>query len=112
MTDQAIIEQLLSVLDALPPDKAAAVLVYATHLQEQVQGLEAQSPPADADLDDWDRAVIAAEEYWFGLPEAERYAYTGKVVAVVEGRLLAADTSLAKLQARVRAEFQTRQCST
>jgi hypothetical protein len=102
MTDQEMKERLLTVLETLPAEKVEAVLEFATSLQDK---METQPPAADADLDDWDRAVIAAEEYWFSLPEAERHAYTGKVVAVVKGKILAVDTGLAQLQARIRAEY-------
>ncbi len=100
MTDQEIKERLLSVLDALPPDKAEAVLDFATFLQEQVRAQQGR-PELEAEQNDWNRAVDAAEEYWFGLPEATRQSYVGRTAAVVDGRILDADSDAAALEERV-----------
>lgn len=101
MTDHEVKQRLLTVLDALPPDKAEAVLDFATFLQHQV---EAPAPAEEWD-DEWDRAIIAAEEYWFSLPEATRQNYLGQTAAVVEGRILDADKDRSALRARVRAQY-------
>jgi hypothetical protein len=103
MTDQEIIQRLLTVLDALPPDKAEAVLEYATFLQGEVQGLETR-PALKGEAAAWNRALDAAEEYWFGLPEATRQGYIGRTAAVVEGRILDADRDRASLRRRVAAQ--------
>src|SRR2546428_14172443 len=100
MTDQEIKERLLSVLDALPPDKAEAVLDFATFLQEQVRAQQGQPAP-EVEQNDWNRALDAAEDYWFGLPEVIRQGYVGRTAAVVDGRILDADSDAAALEERV-----------
>lgn len=104
MTDQEIKQRLLSVLDALPPDKAEAVLDFATFLKEQVQAQQGQ-PAHEEEMNDWNRALNAAEEYWFGLPEATRQGYIGRTAAVVDGRILDADSDAAALEERVVTQY-------
>ena len=100
MTDQEVKERLLTVLDTLPPDKAEAVLDFATFLHEQVRAQQGQPAP-EPEQNEWDRAIDAAEEYWFGLPEATRQSYIGRTAALVERRILDADSDRIALEERV-----------
>ena len=104
MTLNEVKERLAIIVDALPPDKAQALLDFAAFLKQQAQ-VEGQPPAPEGEWDDWDRAIIAAEEYWFSLPEAARQNYIGKTAAVVEGRILDADSDRAALRARVSAQY-------
>jgi len=92
--------RLLDLLDSLPPDKAETLLAFADYLRAQ----EAAAPEANG-WDDWDRAIIAAEEYWFSLPPSSRDQYAGQIVAVAPGRILDSDPDRAALRARVSARF-------
>jgi hypothetical protein len=102
MTYGEVKQRLITVLDSLPPDKAEAVLDFAQFLQQQVEG---QPATPEDEWDEWERAIIAAEEYWFSLPEETRQGYIGKTVAVVEGRILDADRDRSALQERVRGQY-------
>jgi len=102
MTRKEIKGKLEALLEILPDDKAEAVLDFAEFLQHQVG---TQLPAAEEEWDDWDRAIIAAEEYWFSLSEETRHAYIGRTAAVVEGRILDADSDRMALEERVRAQY-------
>ena len=103
MTREEVKEQLEALLDELPGDKAQMLLDFAAFLKQQARA--GVPPTPQEDWTDWDRAVIAAEEYWFSLPEATRQAYLGKTAAVVEGRILDADSNRAALQERISAQY-------
>ncbi len=107
MTREEVKEQLEALLDELPGDKVQLLLDFAAFLKQQAQTDERllQPPMPEAEWNDWDRAIIAAEEYWFSLPEATRHAYIGKTVAVIEGRILDADSDPEALTARIEAQY-------
>src|SRR5262249_36125159 len=102
MTHRELKERLDALLDELPEDKASLLLDFAAFLRQQAE--TAQPVPANG-WELWEQAIIAAEEYWFGLPEAARHSYGNKIVAVVAGRILDADTDSATLLMRVQAGY-------
>ncbi|MBI3760252.1 MAG: hypothetical protein HY260_00085 [Chloroflexi bacterium] len=107
MTISEVKERLGSIVDVLPSDKAQLLLDFATFLKQQFRG-EVESPAqieSDNGLDDWDREIVAAEEYWFSLPESTRQNYSGKTVAVAKDRILDADGDIDALTGRIEAQY-------
>jgi len=103
MTREEVKEQLEALLDELPGDKAQMLLDFAAFLKQQARA--GVPPTPQEDWTDWERAIIAAEEYWFSLPEETRRAYVGKTAAVIEGRILDADSNIRELEVRIRAQY-------
>ncbi len=96
-------EKLDALLEALPTDKAQLLLDFATFLKHQVS--PGPMPSHGSEFTVWEQEIIAAEEYWFSLPEETRRAYVGKTVAVIESRILDADENRSTLRQRVRAQY-------
>jgi hypothetical protein len=107
MTRRELKEQLEAMLEALPEDKATLLVDFAAFLSQQVQAGQLDEPTAEPDThwDAWEREVIAAEEYWFSLPEKVRRSYGSKTVAVVRDSVLDADDDPDALAARVEAQY-------
>ena len=96
-------ERLEALLEALPDDKAQLLLDFATFLKQQTP---ARVPPAAREAwTDWERAIIAAEEYWFSLPEETRHSYGSQMVAVIQGQILDTDRDRQALRRRVFAKY-------
>ena len=110
MTRGDVKEKLDALLEVLPDDKAELLLDFAAFLKQQVQA-EVQQPPAiesEAGLDIWDQEIIAAEDYWFGLPEETRRAYVGKTAAVIASRILDSDSDREALETRIETQYPDR----
>lgn len=104
MTPTEVKQRLMAIVDELPPDKAQSLLDYAAFLGQRAFDDQASGNDSPA-LNDWDRAIIAAEEYWFSLPEAKRKEFGKKTVAVTNGRILGADENRQSLRKRLAAEY-------
>ncbi len=103
MTRGEVKEKLDALLEILPDDKAELLLGFAAFLRQQAEG---QQPPAPReDWTDSERAIIAAEEYWFGLPEETRRSYGSQMVAVIQGQILDTDRDRQALRRRVFAKY-------
>lgn len=108
MTRQEIHERLDTLLAELPPDKAQLLLDFATFLKTQATAqsdLPLASAPAHIEEDAWDKAIVAAETYWFSLSLETRQAYKGQMVAVTPERILDSDPDRRTLRQRVMARY-------
>ena len=103
MTRDEVRMKLIELVSGLPQTQAELLLDFAGLLRRhsQLSNLPIAAAEPTGDLDDWDRALIAAEEYWFALPESVRREYSGKTAAVQAGRILDSDESLTALHDRI-----------
>jgi hypothetical protein len=100
MTRKEVKKKLEALLDSLPVDKAELVLEFAASLGQELQSSSKESTPSD-ELSAWEQELATAEDYWFGLPEAERRKYSGQMVAVLENKIVGSDPDVQKLQQKV-----------
>ena len=109
MTRSELKERLEAMLEDLPEDKAAMLVDFAAFLSQQSQSTESgEATSPENGWDAWEQGVIAAEEYWFSLPDATRRNYGHKTVAVVAGRVLEAGDDPTVLAARIQAGYPDR----
>ena len=102
MTRDEVKEKLEALLNELPGDKAQLLLDFAAFLKQLVP------PSGPPELTDWERQLVTAEDYWFGLPEEVRRSYSGKIVAVLPDKIVAADQDRAALRRKVKALYPDR----
>lgn len=106
MTQTQIKEQLNALVDKLPAEQAALVLDFAVMLrQRQTRPITSVSSNNSTAPTEWEAALAASEDYWFQLPESTRLAYRGRVVALLDNRIVDADTELKTLRRRVAAQY-------
>lgn len=106
MTQTQVKEQLNDLVDKLPAEQAALVLDFAVMLrQRQTKLTSSHSSNTSTVPTEWEAALAASEEYWFQLPESTRLAYSGRVVALLDNRIVDADSELKTLRRRVTAQY-------
>ncbi len=102
MTQTQVKEQLNALVDLLPAEQAALLLDFAVLLrQRQTQTATATKSDSTTSLTEWEAALVAAEEYWFQLPESVRAKYSNQTVAILREQILDADQQLKSLRQRV-----------
>lgn len=106
MIQTQVKEQLNELVDQLSVEQAELLLDFAVLLRQRRRQDQITAPiesmPAPTV---WEAALVAAEEYWFQLPEAIRRQYEGKTVALLRDRLLDADAQLSVLRKRISAQY-------
>lgn len=110
MTPAEVKERLNALVDVLPEDQARLLVEIASVLEQHAwpEAHLPDAPPAQDELDDWDREIVAAEEYWFGLPGVTRRNYAGKLVAVARDGILDADADEDALADRIETKYPNR----